>query len=353
MFADLDLRHMARVLEVRRYPGDLVAATAAVAPCPWMYTGGLENHPKIVGSIARSRPLWGNGPEVLHRVRDPWHVAKLLEAARLPSLAIWPREAAPPDPDGRWMLKPLSGAGGRGISRWKPGASASRTLAEPHYFQQHVTGAPISAVCVASVSDTEVVGLTRQLVGLSEVHAPPFAWCGTITPVDLSAVVVETIKQIAQTLARGTGLRGLFGCDFLVDDSGVWLTEVNPRFPASTELVEASLGISLIDRHRRACDDSVGASPPAPATPGSTSVVGKIVLYADRDFTASDLSRFLLPPESTNGDRLPFVADLPVPGSRILRGQPVCTLFARAETSDACQKKLLRRARQIKQRLLN
>jgi len=353
MFADLDLRHMAQVVEFARYPGDLVTAAAAVAPCPWMYTGGLENHPQIVGAIARSRSLWGNGPEVLDRIRDPWYIADLFKTARLPCLPTWPREADPPDPDGRWMLKPLSGAGGRGISRWESGASVSRTLAEPHYFQEHVTGAPISAVCLATATETEVVGLTRQLVGLPEVNAPPFAWCGTITPVDLPDSLVLVIKLIAEALARGTGLRGLFGCDFLVDQNGVWLTEVNPRYPASTELVEASLGISLIDRHRRACDHSVGASPASPATPPLPSVAGKIVIYAERDFTAADLSRFLLPPESMIGDRLPFAADLPVPGTRILRGQPVCTLFARAETSDDCQKKLLRRARRIKQRLWN
>ena len=80
---------------------------------------------------------------------------------------------------------------------------------------------PISAVCVASARDTEVVGLTRQLVGQPEVHAPPFAWCGTITPVDLPSVAREIIRQIAQVLARGTGLCGLFGCDFLVDVSKI------------------------------------------------------------------------------------------------------------------------------------
>jgi predicted ATP-grasp superfamily ATP-dependent carboligase len=155
-------------------------------------------------------------------------------------------------------------------------------------------------------------------------------------------------------------MRGLFGCDFLVDQNaarqnGVWLTEVNPRYPASTELVEAASGVSLVDLHRRACeglplDTSAQIEPRA-----APQVLGKIVLYANRDSIAPDLSRFLPLPveaESDTASRLPYAADLPCPGTQITRGQPVCTVFARAKTADACLKKLLRRARRMEQYLL-
>jgi predicted ATP-grasp superfamily ATP-dependent carboligase len=200
-----------------------------------------------------------------------------------------------------------------------------------------------------------MLGLARQLVGLPEAHAPPFAWCGTITPVQLPGEIVEMIRYVGQHLGRVAGLQGLFGCDYLVDDAGAWLTEVNPRYPASTELVERVLKAPLFDWHRRACESFGGgpsfvvspsggclATPPVCGTT-TAGVLGKIVLYADRDWLAPDLTRFNCRPS----DRLPHIADIPLPGTRIERGQPICTLFARAETEPDCLRKLIRRSKRI------
>src|SRR5262245_48368054 len=92
LFAGLDLPACARVLEVPDYPQGLAAAAAQVPDCPWMYTGGMENHPELVARISKSRRLWGNGPEVVRRVRDPWLLGEMLAQAGLPALRVWPRE---------------------------------------------------------------------------------------------------------------------------------------------------------------------------------------------------------------------------------------------------------------------
>src|SRR5260370_1930565 len=136
LFADADLRTCARVIEVVDYPRGLIAAAAAAPAVPWMYTGGLENHPGLVARILASRPLWGNGPDVLHRIRDPWYVRHLLDEAGLPSLDVWPRHSAPPGADGRWMIKPLHGAAGRGIRIWDRQLPSCTALREAHYFQE-------------------------------------------------------------------------------------------------------------------------------------------------------------------------------------------------------------------------
>src|SRR4029079_4231062 len=74
LFAALDLRACARVLDVPDYPRGLVAAAAAAPECPWIYTGGLENHPALVDRISETRPLWGNDGAALRRIRNPWSV---------------------------------------------------------------------------------------------------------------------------------------------------------------------------------------------------------------------------------------------------------------------------------------
>ena len=365
LFSDRDLAFCARVLEVADYPQGLVAAAAAAPPAPWMYTGGLENHPRIVEQISRSRPLWGNAGGVLRCVRDPWHVAGLLVAHGLPACRVWPRDCPAPLADGHWMLKPLRGAAGRGIRIWEHRGSEQLTLHEPHYFQERRFGDPVSALFLALPRRTALLGITRQLVGMREVHTPPFAWCGTIAPVELPVETVATIARIGDLVAQQTGLRGLFGCDFIVDDVEPWLTEVNPRYPASTELVERVLNVSLLDWHRRACESfndsgrmdvipsAVGMAAKSsigrPSREHSASIIGKIVLYASRDLAAPDATRFVRRPAHCHESReldnaLPYIADIAAPGARIARGQPICTLFARATSESECLEKLVRRA---------
>ena len=361
LFADADLRACAQVLDVTNYPRGLPAVVGDAPACPWLYTGGLENHPGLIARIAATRPLWGNGPQEVRSVRDPWHVRKLLEDAGLPSLRVWSRDAPPPAPDGRWMAKPLCGAAGRAIRIWDRG----HLLPEAHYFQERCAGRPVSAVFLAVPHDALLLGITRQLVGLQEAHAPAFAWCGTITPIQLPPPVVHTIRSVGQHLGRAAALRGLFGCDFVVDKAGAWLTEVNPRYPASTELVERVLQAPLLDWHRRACESfEGGASFAAPPSGGpsaspeggtiSSPILGKIILYADCRFTVPDFTRFIFRPShrgTVDGislkQSLPFMADIPSPGALIERGQPVCTLFARADTEANCFNKLIRRSKRI------
>src|SRR6185295_885532 len=134
LFADLDLRACARVLDVSDYPRGLAAAAAVAPHCPWIYTGGFENHPALVDRISETRLLWGNNGATLRRIRDPWSVRQVLDDAGLPALDVWPAASDPPPADGRWMLKPQYGAAGRGIHTWDGLPSDRAVLRERHYF---------------------------------------------------------------------------------------------------------------------------------------------------------------------------------------------------------------------------
>lgn len=377
LFADLDLCACARVLEMPDYPHDLVAAAAGAPQSPWIYAGGLENHPAIVRRISESRPLWGNGAEVLEKIRDPWRTGRALASAGLPVPRVWPRGEKPPTADGTWMYKPVRGAAGRGIGLWNHGETEAQAPREAHYFQERREGRAVSGLYLAQPGTTLMLGITRQLVGLAAVHAPPFAWCGTIAPAAESPQTCAVMTRVGEVLAAWAGLQGLFGCDFLIDAGVPWLTEVNPRYPASTELVEHLLRVPLLDWHRRACEAFVvppsggreiqfsplspcgrgaGSEGVTPARDRTAGVIGKIILYAERDLTAPDLSRFIIRPRTwmvdgtTLPDALPYLADIPVPGTRISAGQPICTLFARARNEDECLAKLVRRTGKLESR---
>src|SRR5262245_22640430 len=71
LFADVDLRRSCRAGRVNRYPEGLEDWLEKTACDGWMYTGALENHPRLVQRMAAIRPLLGNDLEALAAVRDP------------------------------------------------------------------------------------------------------------------------------------------------------------------------------------------------------------------------------------------------------------------------------------------
>src|SRR5262245_62223359 len=83
--------------------------------------------------------------------------------------------------------------------------------------------------------------------------------------------------RIGRMIGEGCGLLGLFGVDFIHYLDRPWVVEVNPRYPASVEVLELATGVPAIGLHRAAFDPAAGleqtSSPSAP-------VIAKGILYA-------------------------------------------------------------------------
>jgi predicted ATP-grasp superfamily ATP-dependent carboligase len=343
-YADADLEAVAEVIRVDDYPDGLPAALSPFPPYPVMYTGALENHPELIEQIALRQPLLGNDAATLRAVRDPCRVREVLAAAKVPHLEVCSSDQAPPA-DGRWLLKPQRGSCGRGVIPWTPSASGHPTLLEPHFFQERASGTCYSAVFAARQSPLQVryVGLTRQLVGLQELHAAAFSWCGSLGPALLDTKAEILIRRTGTVLAHRFGLRGLFGFDFILDeDDQPLLTEVNPRYTGSVEVLEQLCELNLLVDHWVGCgrDLPEGLNPP-PVVMSQAPVAGKVVLYSDRDCVA--------PPEdvwcaTTPWQPFPGYADIPRAGSTIPRGAPVCSVLGTGTDFTQCLRYLLRNA---------
>ena len=177
LFADRDLRRTTPCARCPAddYPDALPRLADAFPPGPVLYTGGLENRPDVVRELAARRPLWGNPPEVLEQVRDPFRLTAALSEAGFRAPRVLPSGPAPP---GRWLRKPVHSAGGHGIRFAGPhdGPSAG------HYLQEFVDGPAMSAVFASTGTKCVLLGVTEQLVGEPWLHAPPFRYTGSVGP---------------------------------------------------------------------------------------------------------------------------------------------------------------------------
>jgi len=324
-FADADLCAMAptRFIVGDDYPDSLPSLIRDAPRGPVIYTGGLENYPAIIGAISHERTIWGNSSETLIGVRDPFRVASLLRRHGLPSLPV----SEEPFRDRSCVRKLRASAGGGGIRM----AAADDAPLDGWYFQQFQPGEAYAAIFCAHRS-LELLGVTRQLTGCEWLNAQPFAYAGSIGPVELMATPQAALERIARVLVDEFQLRGLFGIDFVLDDDQVWLIEINPRYTASVEVLERAFDFTAITHHRAAFTGE-----PLPPRGLPLRYAGKAIYYAP----------FSLKIPDELFTHREWLADLPRPGDRIEERWPVVTIFAEGEAPEIVELRLRERVRII------
>jgi uncharacterized protein len=343
LFADADLGRLCPSVRLHGdYPRGFARLLKDAPPGPLAYTGGLENYPDTIDTMAAARPLWGNEAAVLRAVRSPSQMRSALRRRRLPcpGTVVSPRAAR----TNEWLLKPRRGAGGRSITWWNPKQGVPRS----HYVQQFIHGEPGSAVFIGFDRAAHLVGITRQLIGLPWLHARPFQYAGSIGPWMLPETTTSILHKMAEVLVGDFRLRGLFGVDFILADDGMpFPVEVNPRYPASVEVLELACQFATLAWHRRAF---AGYSPRlrAPRTHASQRFVGKAIWFAPRDLkfpARGPWLRTLRKPWSAWS--VPGFADIPRAGEVVRKGHPVLTYFAEGDSTAECSTQLARMAAKL------
>ena len=228
-------------------------------------------------------------------------------------------------------MKPQRSGGGHGISVWTGSGIVPRGM----YLQRKIDGRPGSISFVANGSTAAVLGFSRQLVGEAQLGAQRYRYCGSLLGTPEARLfpgqqkLLRRAAELAEVLTGEFRLVGLNSIDFIARDGVPYPTEVNPRYSASMELIERGAGVSMFEMHLRACSGLL----PAPLEPWG-GVQGKAILFARRSSIVA----------ATRYWASPWIADIPHPGERIMRGRPICTVFAETRAAESCRRLLLRRA---------
>ena len=236
------------------------------------------------------------------------------------------------------MAKPRRSGGGSGVRRWRP----ADPLLEGELLQEWVEGVPASLVFVADGHDAAALGVTRQLIGDAAFGATGHRWCGNLlgsagAPVlDAQAEVIASATAAAQALTRAFGLRGINGIDFIARQRR------GGRDRGESALDGGGGAGRALARHvplRGSCRGQRGRCRCA-VSARSRGVVGKAVVFAPADCTMPDTDPWLADD---------MIRDVPMSGTLVPRGAPICTVFATGETAGACYGALAERARAIVQ----
>ncbi|KAA1008111.1 ATP-grasp domain-containing protein [Paraburkholderia panacisoli] len=308
----------------------------------WIGGSGLEPLiEQLCGEPGLPRFI-GNDAEANAAVREPRRFFTLLDALHIAHPAV--SFARPATTEG-WLFKDAHGCGGTHI---KPASALdANALPAQGYFQRMSNGRPLSALFIGARGRAHLIGFAEQLTctagDLAFVHA------GSIGPIDLPPQVVARMLEALDALCARTGLVGINSCDFLLDGDAFEVLEINARPSSTMALYEAASPDAwphgLLACHLDACRCG------RPPSPESTALArqprwcaGQLVLFAPRPFTVSaGFSDACL--------RDPNCHDVPMPGTRIEAGQPVCTLLMRAASADAVRRALAAQHARVVQRI--
>lgn len=344
-YGDLDQDPSVRVVSLPRdvgvpfTPRAAARAARSVDADAVAYLSSFENYPRAVEILATGRALWGNPPEVVRRVRDPFALSDALRRRGFPTPRVWTLGPAPglpqpcPGPGPDFLLKPRRSGGGQGVSKW----TGDGRIPRGHYVQEFIDGTPASVVFVAAGGRAVPLGVSTQLVGKTAFGASGYRYCGNILhsyPNDL----FTSVCALAQAVTEDFGLVGVNGIDFIARGRVPYAIEVNPRWSSSMELVERAYSLSVFGLHVAACARGQLPSFDLSSARQTRSVYGKAVLFAREESVAGDTRTWLTDPT---------VRDVPHPGEAVARGQPVCTVFASADDVARCEAALASRAARV------
>jgi predicted ATP-grasp superfamily ATP-dependent carboligase len=225
-----------------------------------------------------------------------------------------------------------------------PDAAAPGAARTGIHYQRLAPGEPMSALFLADGRRSRLLGVNRQIV--RRLGSRPFVFRGCIGPMPATPALWGALQGIVDALTSNFGLRGLNGLDFLLDDGRLAVLELNPRPPAGMALYRDALAGGLIRAHLAASLGGGlpqgGLRQPVMRTGGATTPVvrGFEVVFARArhhvDAAAADALA-----------RRSWCHDLPQRGSRLARGDPVCTVSAAGGTVADVQALLSRRRRLI------
>ncbi|MGH8777990.1 ATP-grasp domain-containing protein [Paraburkholderia sp.] len=324
-------------------PTKLAGALERVARLPrligWIGGSGLEPCVAALRGAQGLPPFIGNDAAAEAAVRDPRRFFALLDTLGVPHPEV--SFTCPAEPDG-WLQKRANGCGGMQVedAREPDGPAPPADT----YFQRLSRGRPLSALFVGARGHARVIGFAEQLTctlgDLRFVHA------GSIGPIDVPPRVDARMRDAIDALCANTGLTGINSCDFLLDGDAFELLEINARPSATMALYEAASPRAwprgLLACHLDAC--RLGRLPPPETRTARSACAGQQVLFAPVSFTASQAF-------SDACLRDPRCRDVPMPGTHIVAGQPVCTLFVDAASPDTVRHALERQRALVLQRI--
>ena len=164
-------------------------------------------------------------------------------------------------PKTKFILKPVQGSGGYDVNFFDSDTHIEFNGNE-FILQEYVSGINLSSSVLASKNDAKTIMNSRLLTMNDFEKDNSFVYVGNILPLTKKTIMTEVkdidkinhdMTETSENLARKFNLCGSNGVDYILNENGLHVIEINPRLQGTFECVENSLGINMLDAHIKAC----------------------------------------------------------------------------------------------------
>jgi predicted ATP-grasp superfamily ATP-dependent carboligase len=165
-------------------------------------------------------------------------------------------------PEVKYIIKPVKGSGGYDINLLNNDSTIQFNDNENYILQEYIDGINLSSSILASKDRKKTIMNSRLLTENDFKNNNSYIYIGNILPLtkesSLSNIgnIDEINKQMIETsqnLAYKFDLIGSNGVDYILNENGLYVIEVNPRIQGTFECVEKSLQINMLDAHIKSC----------------------------------------------------------------------------------------------------
>jgi hypothetical protein len=212
---------------------------------PWLKKYKVDH--VVLGSGFEDAPIdkslvLGNDPAICKNVMNKVWLGKKLRELGMPHPEIYSRKNV------RFpcIAKPIRGGGGH--KNFLVLDESMIPSADEYFLQEYLTGRPLSVSVLSSKHEAVPIALNEILVGKKWLGQDlAFGYCGNVTP--YRTRFHDRMYDIAKRLIKSLGLVGSNGIDFIVNENGPYVLEINTRFQGTVDTVEIATGKNLFKAH--------------------------------------------------------------------------------------------------------
>lgn len=168
-------------------------------------------------------------------------------------------------PNNQFILKPIKGSGGYNINLLDNVSDLQFNEGE-FMLQEYVIGINVSSSILSTCNDTKTIMNSRLLTMNDFGKKDSFIYVGNILPLtdessmsDIKGInnIVKDMNETSENLAHKFNLLGSNGVDYIINENGLYVIEINPRLQGTFECVEKTLGINMLDAHIKSCQGEI------------------------------------------------------------------------------------------------
>ena len=169
--------------------------------------------------------------------------------------------------DKQYIIKPNIGSGGYDTNLLDNELNFEENCSDCDWIvQEYVDGVTLSSSVLGIKNKAKNI-INSRLLTSRDFGENNFKYVGNILPLDEKSILTKInkpinellneMKEISEELIRKFRLIGSNGVDFILNDKGLYVIEVNPRLQGTYECCQQALGINMLEAHIKACQNEL------------------------------------------------------------------------------------------------